>query len=81
MCKIISINKHQEGIYLKPYKLKQLAAMYGVCRQTFAAWLKPFKKDIGIKKGQYFSTTQVEIIFEKLVPPFEIYKNEWRQAA
>jgi|JI8StandDraft_2_1071088.scaffolds.fasta_scaffold252158_1 transposase len=56
----------QNGIVIKSYTHKELAALYGVSWLTFQKWLKPFEEAIGIKNGHFYNTRQVEIIFEKL---------------
>ncbi len=56
-------------ILLKPYTLKEMCVLYGVCRFTFRKWLKPFENQIGEKQGIYFSINQVKIIFDKLGYP------------
>jgi hypothetical protein len=54
---------------LKPYSIKELADIYGVCDKTFKKWLKPFETIVGAKQGRYFTVAQVRIIFEKLGVP------------
>jgi len=54
---------------IKPYTSKQLADQYGVCVKTFAKWIKPFVKDIGVRNGQIYSIKQVIIIYDKLGEP------------
>lgn len=54
---------------LKPYSIKELADIYGVCDKTFKKWLKPFEVAIGPKQGRYFNVAQVRVIFEKLGVP------------
>jgi hypothetical protein len=62
------MDKHS-FIQLKPYTLKELCALYGVCRLTFRKWLKPFEKEIGVRHGMYYSILQVRVIFDKLGYP------------
>ena len=59
----------KNNIEVKPYNLKDLASIYGVCDKTFKKCLVPFEGEIGEKQGRYFSITQVKIIFEKLGLP------------
>jgi hypothetical protein len=54
---------------IKPYSVKDLAGIYGVCDKTFKKWLRPFITAIGEKNGRYYSVAQVKIIFEKLGVP------------
>lgn len=56
-------------ILLRPYTLKELCALYGVCRYTFNKWLKPFENEIGVRQGFYYSIHQVKVIFDKLGYP------------
>jgi hypothetical protein len=59
----------QSFIHLRPHTLKELCALYGVCRLTFRKWLKPFEKEIGVRNGMYYSVLQVKVIFNKLGYP------------
>ncbi|MEO6539950.1 MAG: hypothetical protein ABIN74_03120 [Ferruginibacter sp.] len=54
---------------IKPYSLKELAAMYHVTKKTFSKWLIPFEKEIGKRNGYYYNNNQVRIIFEKIGAP------------
>ena len=56
-------------IQIKPYSLKELAALYNVSKNTFKKWLEPFKKEIGERKGYYYTIHQVEVIFKYLGVP------------
>ena len=47
----------------------ELALEYGVCVRTLNRWLKPFADEIGEKNGNYYTTAQVRIIFEKIGEP------------
>ena len=63
MKKIISMN-------VKPYSLKELADIYGVCGKTLKKWIKPFEKELGGQIGRFYTIPQVEIIFERLGYPY-----------
>lgn len=65
----ISKNK---TIPLRPYSLKELAALYDVKPRTVKIWLQPFSSDIGDKKGRFYTIKQVEIIFDKIGEPKEM---------
>lgn len=54
---------------VKAYTQYQLIALYGVSRNTFLSWLKPFKDEIGELIGKCYTPKQVRIIFSKLEPP------------
>lgn len=64
-----------ESILLRPYNLKELAALYGVSSRTFAKWLLPFEKQVGNRVGYFFSIPQVKTIFSNLGFP-GIFKEE-----
>ncbi len=65
----ISKNK---TITLRPYSLKELAALYDVKPRTVKIWLQPFSSVIGDKKGRFYTIKQVEIIFDKIGEPKEM---------
>ncbi len=54
---------------LRPYKLKELAALYGTCTKTMRKWLSPYAEQIGERKGHFYKIEQVKIIFSQLQPP------------
>lgn len=60
--------KGKEEFCIKPMNIKELAQSYGVSRRVFHTWIQPFISDIGPRRGYYFTTLQVKIIFEKLGP-------------
>jgi hypothetical protein len=63
----------KEGmLHLKPYCITELASLYDVCHRTFAKWLTPFEKEIGEKKGRYYTVAQVQIILDKIGLPAQI---------
>ena len=59
-------------IQLRPYCLKELAALYEVKPRTIKIWLQPFLSVIGAKSGRFYTLKQVEIIFNKIGEPNEI---------
>jgi hypothetical protein len=63
------MNTNNTSFILQPYKVSQLATLYGVHRNTFCGWLTPFQHEIGHRNGYYFSITQVRVITEKLGIP------------
>ncbi len=65
----ISKNK---TITVRPYSLKELAALYDVKPRTVKIWLQPFSSVIGDKKGRFYTIKQVEIIFDKIGEPKEM---------
>ncbi len=54
---------------LKGYTTAELCEMYEISKPTFLKWLKPFRNEIGEKKGHFFSVKQIEIIVQKLGLP------------
>lgn len=54
---------------VKPYTITELAALYGMSIKTIKTWLKPHAETIGVRRGRYFTTLQVRIIFEKIGEP------------
>ena len=57
---------------IRPYSIKDMAAIYRVCDKTFKRWIMPFAADVGEKNGRYYSVVQVKIIFEKLGMPCKV---------
>lgn len=53
-------------ISLRPYNLKELAALYGISRRTLLKWLRPFEQIIGKRIGYYYTIPQVRAIFDCL---------------
>lgn len=62
-------NERTTQIELRPYCLKELAAMYDVHPRTIKLWLVPFAEAIGEKNGRYYTIKQVEVIFNKIGEP------------
>ncbi len=52
-------------VEIRPYKLKELAALYKADPKTFLKWLKPFQSLLGKRLGHYYSINQVKLIFRK----------------
>jgi hypothetical protein len=64
------IEKNENStVAIRPYKLKELAAMYGVDRKTFRKWLTPFLEKIGNREGHFYTISQVKIILEAIGYP------------
>lgn len=57
---------------LRPYTITELAEIYGVCRQTFRKWVRPFDEAIGERNGYFYSAIQVQMIIEKIGLPVEM---------
>jgi len=54
---------------VQAYTVKELATLYGISEKTSKGWLQPHAEIIGKKKGWYFNTLQVRIIFSRLGEP------------
>jgi hypothetical protein len=54
---------------LRPYKLKELAGLYQMERNTFRRRLKPLEPALGERTGHYYSVSQVKIIVRGLGNP------------
>lgn len=54
---------------VKAYSISELAHLYGVSTKTVKTWLKPHAEAIGVRRGRYYTTLQVRIIFEKIGMP------------
>lgn len=69
--KVISIQAKPDGNHfdLKPCTLTDLARLYELSPKTMRKRIKALKNEIGIKRGRYYTTQQVEMIFIELMPP------------
>lgn len=54
---------------LRRYKSAELCKLYEVSKKTFLKWIKPFQKEIGERRGYFYTVAQVEIIFKRLGLP------------
>jgi hypothetical protein len=61
---------------VRPYMLKQLAAIYQVDYRTLKNWMKPHLEEIGEKIGYYYQSHQVKIIFTRVPLPDHIILDE-----
>jgi len=57
---------------VRPYKFKELAALYDKHPNTFRRWLEPFKHKIGELVGGYYMIHQIEIIIECIDLPYTV---------
>ena len=51
---------------VRPYTYKELTELYGVSKKTLQTWLRPFKEQVGEKRGRYFTVIQIDVIFKNL---------------
>jgi hypothetical protein len=70
-----------DGIILKPYTHQELIALYGVSWRTLQRWLKPHLPVIGEKSGHFYTSKQVEIIFNTIGWPPPKGTVKWREVA
>lgn len=57
---------------VRPYKMAELASIYGVNIDTFKSWIKNLRFKIGKVTGHYLTILQVEIIIAHLKLPYFI---------
>ena len=57
---------------VRPYSYGELVILYGVSHRTLKTWLEPFMKEIGEKRGRFFTVKQIELIFAKLGFPKDL---------
>ncbi len=63
----------EEGrLIIKPYYLRDLAAIYEVNYQTMRRWLDNFPQELGKKDGKRYSIFQVEFIVAQFGLPRRI---------
>lgn len=67
--KIMSVQNEKRKIELRPYKLAELCGIYGVSKPTLRKWISELKKELGKRKGHFYSIAQVKIIFKNLLLP------------
>lgn len=60
---------NKQVIEIKPYLSKDLLRFYQVTYPTLNKWLDGIKDKIGKRNGAYWSSKQVEIIFQELGVP------------
>jgi hypothetical protein len=59
----------ETNIKIKPYTHKQLCMIFEVSDKVMREWVKAHAKDIGKRRGHFFTALQVFIIFSRLGPP------------
>jgi hypothetical protein len=62
----------QGNFLVRPYSLKELAAVYGVHYKRLRAWIDEMAAEHGEKKGKYFSIAQVRGIVTAIGFPAKI---------
>ena len=56
-------------IHVKPYSLKEIAALYGISTKTLSKWIVPIKEKIGMRRGRCYTVNQVRIILDEIGLP------------
>ncbi len=60
------------NLIIRPYKLKDLAAIYQTKVRTLRRWIKTFEEELGEKPGHHYSVHQVHLIVQKIGVPHRI---------
>ncbi|WP_207515024.1 hypothetical protein [Longitalea luteola] len=63
----------QGNLNIKPYRLKDLIAIFDVNENTFKKWMARYPEQLGEKDGKYYSIRQVEFMIEKFGLPKKVY--------
>jgi len=58
-----------QEVPIRGYTMKELSVLYGVSTKCLRTWLEPHLEVVGKRKGRYFTTLQVRVIFDKLGLP------------
>jgi hypothetical protein len=61
--------QREEKMILRPYTVKELAALYRISKGTFRKWMEPLQAEIGERIGHFYMIPQVKIILEKFGTP------------
>jgi len=65
----MEIHMKESALPIRPYSLKELAAVYCCSVKTLSTWLNQFHEDVGPRVGLYYRPKQVRIIVDKLGEP------------
>ena len=63
----------QGNLNIKPYRLKDLIAIFDVNENTFKKWMARYPDELSERDGKYFSIRQVEFMIEKFGLPKKVY--------
>lgn len=63
---------HKKFVSIRDYKLKELADVYRVSKYLMKKRIKTIEKQLGKRKGYYFSFEQVKQIFRLIKLPSDI---------
>ena len=78
--KVVKRNYYDEegNLLIKPYRLKDLAEIYGVCNRTMKKWIVSATPEVQRNRSQFYSIPGVTKILEALGLP---QKLEIKQVA
>lgn len=62
----------QGNLIIKPYRLKDLAAIFDINQLTLKRWMGRYPCELTEKDGKYYSIRQVEFMIEKFGLPRKI---------
>jgi hypothetical protein len=76
--KVVKRNYYDDegNLLIKPYRLKDLAEIYGVCNRTMKKWITNAAPEAKRNRSQFYSIPSVAMIVDALGLPgrFEIKK-------
>lgn len=56
-------------VQVKPYRSKELAALYNISEKTFTAWLNKIRDKLGPQVGRAWNVNQVKFMFNHFGHP------------
>ena len=66
---------HRKIAIIRAYTLKDLAGLYDTTKYLMRKWLSKHKKKIGKREGHYYSSEQVNMIFDLVPLPSNIKRD------
>jgi hypothetical protein len=60
------------NLIIKPYRIKDLAAIFDVNQQTLKRWMSKHPRQLGNRDGRYYSVHQVNYMIEVFGLPHKI---------
>lgn len=61
------------NLIIKPYRLKDLAAIFDIKENTLKSWMSAYKEELKKEGRQYYTVMQVKFMIEKFGLPQKIY--------
>ncbi|SDW03950.1 hypothetical protein SAMN05444410_10188 [Hydrobacter penzbergensis] len=59
----------QGNLIIKPYRLKDLAAIFDINTQTLKRWMSRHPDELSCKTGKFYSINQVEFMIDQFGLP------------